>query len=82
MHLAVRTGHFPCQSASHQQLEVSTNMQMLIYWRQQKTPQSTLTGHTTKINKFNYFKYWSYILLTFYAFGNAEMELFRQLLEK
>ena len=30
---------------------------------------------------FNYFKYWSYLLLTFYVFGNAEMELFRHLLE-
>ena len=47
-----------------------------------KMPQSSLTSHTVKINKFNYFKYWSYFLLTFYTFGNAEMELFRQLLEK
>ena len=34
------------------------------------------------INNINYFKYWSHLSLTFYAFGNAEMELFRQLLEK
>ena len=47
-----------------------------------KTPESTLTRYTVKINNFNYFKYWSYLLLTFYAFGNAKMESFRQLLEK
>ena len=41
-----------------------------------------MTRHTAKINNLNYFKYWSYLLLTFYAFENAELELFKQMLEK
>ena len=47
-----------------------------------KTNQSSFTRHIAKIDNFIYFEYWSHLLITFYAFGNAEMEFFRHLLEK
>ena len=47
-----------------------------------KTPQSYLICHTVKIKSYDYFMYWSYLLIIFRAFENAKLKFFRHLSEK